>query len=145
VCECFHRYFAMGEGRIRPIADRSWNRLNDGLDGTTAMTHNICKAYMELDLGEERLTNLVRVVHRFDGHRARSNGVTLFVMNGQRKILFEYTFNGLSNQGNPLIEFMVDKSGRLVQPSGGGDGSAATTDEVKEDNSPTNGTNCVVQ
>ena len=87
------------------------------------MTPNICKAFIEIDLGEERVTNRIRVVHRLDAERSRANGVTLYVMDGNRKVLFDYTFTGLSNLCNPVAEFNLDKTGALVQSSHEGDGS----------------------
>lgn len=45
---------------------------------------------MELDFGQEQETNRVRIVHVSAYY---SNGTTLYLMNGQREVLFTNVFD----------------------------------------------------
>ena len=73
-----------------------WIRLNDGNDNNNDnyMTTSVNGAWVELDFGQERMSNKVRMVH---WNCAWSNGTTLTVMNNNREVLFEHVFENTTD------------------------------------------------
>jgi hypothetical protein len=73
---------------------------------TTAVTQNRPLTYMELDFGMGRQTNRVRVTHRKEA-MAWNNGVTLYVMGEDRRIITQYLFTDLTSESPQTTEFVI--------------------------------------
>jgi hypothetical protein len=87
---CGHRWWAVNGITYPTWNNFDWTRLNDGNELVHSISMNVPDAYMELDFGEERPTNRIRVVHH---SASRSNGTTLYLLNGNREVLYTKVFD----------------------------------------------------
>jgi hypothetical protein len=95
---------------MHPASD--WKRMNDGLPTTAATTDAAPNAYLELDFGDGgRDADRIRVVHWSANATyqpiisRRLNGVTLMVMDSARNVIFQYTFNGMTETSPNVFDF----------------------------------------
>lgn len=93
-----------------------WEHLNDASPHTTAHTARSPHAYMELDLGAGgRSADRVRVLHAApEQYRQRMNGVTLWVMDEDRIVVFHHTFTGLDEQAPRMVDFVLGDGAALL-------------------------------
>jgi hypothetical protein len=87
----------------KPLADENaWMPLNDGDDTTVATVQD---NYVELDLGEWGTTvDMVKVHHWQPGlAQGMPNGIALYVMDTQRRVVLHYMFHGIGAQ-SPVIQ-----------------------------------------
>lgn len=95
---------------MHPASD--WKLMNDGLTTTITTTDAAPNAYLELDFGEGgKEVDRIRVVHWLASAvyqpivSKRLNGVALLVMDSDRNIIFQYTFNGMDEKSPITFDF----------------------------------------
>ena len=87
-------------GTVYPFfgSNYDWDKANDGDETQTGpgesqtITQNTSDAFIELDFGQERNTNRVRLRHHV-WFGTYSNGSTLYLMNGLREVVYKHVFD----------------------------------------------------